>query len=247
MPDPRLSGFGPGDYQALIGAMSARGYLPVSIHNIVPERRHMFLRHDVDLCAERALAIAQIEASLGVVSTYYFLISTQFYNLASRRGREILERIAALGHAIGLHFDTTQYSGTVDDIEAAAVEECKVLERLAGEMIDSLSFHRPAPELLNRSGRYAGKRHTYEPAFFSDIAYVSDSNGGWHHGHPLQHSAVQDGTAIQLLTHPIWWTAPHQVETVALIESFRQERIAKLTDNLVSTVTAYAKSQKKDL
>jgi hypothetical protein len=240
--DYALSCFGPSDYQALLCAMSARGYTAVDIHNIAPNERHMFLRHDVDLCAERALVMSEIESALGVNSTYYFLISTAFYNLASRRGREILGRIASQGHAIGLHFDTTQYNGTIDEIEASAVAECKVLELLAGTAINSLSFHRPAPELLNRLGRYAGMRHTYEPAFFSDIAYVSDSNGGWHHGHPLEHSALQAGKAIQLLTHPIWWTVRQPTEIVPLMESFREERIAELTSNLAATVTAYGKS-----
>ena len=47
--------------------------------------------------------------------------------------------------------------------------------------------------------------HTYEPKFVKDIGYCSDSRGGWHHGHPLSHSSVKEGKALQLLTHPIWW------------------------------------------
>ena len=128
-------------------------------------------------------------------------------------------KIASLGHDIGLHFDITQYEGSIDEIEERAVEECALLERLSGVPTSSLSFHRPARELLNRAGTYAGRRHTYEPAFFSDIAYVSDSNGGWHHGHPTDHPAVVDGTAIQLLTHPIWWCAmPAQAPSGALYQ-----------------------------
>ena len=234
-----ISGFTPSDYETLLKAMLALGYSPVKLGAINPARRDMFLRHDVDLCIERALQIARREAEMGVFSTFYFLISTRFYNLASSRGRQVLSEIAELGHDIGLHFDVTQYDGSIDEIEERAVEECALLERLSGIQTSSLSFHRPARELLNRSGTYAGRRHTYEPAFFSDIAYVSDSNGGWHHGHPTDHAAVADGTAIQLLTHPIWWCAMPATDTVGVVQAFYEERTSGLTDDLMGTVSAY--------
>lgn len=240
-----ISAFAPGDYEALLATLLNHGYEPVRLSAIKPTQRHMFLRHDVDLCIERALQIAKREADVGVFSTFYFLLSTRFYNLASSRGRRVLSEISGLGHDIGLHFDVTQYAGLIDEIEEQAVEECALLERLSGTQTASLSFHRPARELLNRSGTYAGRRHTYEPAFFSDIAYVSDSNGGWHHGHPTDHAAVANGTAIQLLTHPIWWCASPATATVAVVRAFRDERTASLTDDLIATVSAYRDFMKK--
>jgi hypothetical protein len=47
----------------------------------------------------------------------------------------------------------------------------------------------------------------YDKRVFSDIGFVSDSRGGWYHGHPLDHPAVKARRALQLLTHPIWWTS----------------------------------------
>jgi hypothetical protein len=234
-----VSGFVASDYEALIGAMLEHGYRPVRLEELDPQRSDMFLRHDVDLSIEHALQIAHREWALGVFSTFYFLVSTRFYNLASSRGREALCEIRALGHDIGLHFDTTQYSGSVDEIEDRAGDECTILEHLSGGAVRSLSFHRPAAELLNREGGYAGRRHTYEPAFFQSIAYVSDSNGDWHHGHPLEHAAVQEGRAIQLLTHPIWWCSDQPRSAAATIQLFRAERIGTLTEDLAGTVKAY--------
>ncbi len=234
-----VSAFAPGDYESLLETMLGYGYQPVRLNAILPAKRHMFLRHDVDVCIERALKIAQREAAIGVFSTFYFLLSTRFYNLASSRGRQILSAIASLGHDIGLHFDITQYAGSIDEIERHAAEECSILERLAGVETTSLSFHRPARELLNRRGTYAGRRHTYEPTFISEIAYVSDSNGGWHHGHPVDHPAISGGTTVQLLTHPIWWCEPSASATVTVVEQFRKERVSELFGDLVATVSAY--------
>src|SRR4051794_14022454 len=66
---------------------------------------HVLWRHDVDASVHRALVLARIEAELGVRSTYFFALRSEFYNLlesgVTRRAREILE----LGHWLGLHFD----------------------------------------------------------------------------------------------------------------------------------------------
>ena len=35
--------------------------------------------------------------------------------------------------------------------------------------------------------------------------YCSDSRGAWFHGHPLDRRSIKGGTAMQLLTHPLWW------------------------------------------
>jgi hypothetical protein len=47
--------------------------------------------------------------------------------------------------------------------------------------------------------------HTYEPRYFSEIAYISESGGEWRHGGPFERPAFRAGTAIHLLLHPIWW------------------------------------------
>lgn len=226
-------------YEALIGELKGRGYQSVFLDEIVSQEPHMFLRHDVDICPERALEMAEREHGLDVCATYYFLLSTRFYNLASAQGRSVLRRIGNLGHQIGLHFDVTQYEGGIDEVEEHAVHECAILEMLIEQPVKSISFHRPAPELLNRPDCYAGRRHCYEPAFFSDIGYVSDSNGGWHHGHPLEHAAIADGTAIQLLTHPIWWTSEDGKDVRSLLDRVRLDRDSQLLGDLEATVKAY--------
>lgn len=238
-----ITGFKPGEYKMLLSAMVARGYSAVSLDAINCNSKVMFLRHDVDLCPARALAIAHQEAELGLTATYYFLVSTQIYSIATKTVRSILSEISSLGHEIGLHFDAAQYSGAAGDLDSHAEQECKILEVCSGRRVKSISFHRPAPEFLNRTGTIAGRRHCYEPSFFSEIAYISDSNGGWRHGHPLDHPAIANGTAIQLLTHPIWWANARPVSTIETMTALHTELRGRLHGDLTATVTAYRDAQ----
>lgn len=234
-----MESFLAGDYEALLCALLERGYRAVPIDRVQPDRPDLFLRHDVDLCPERALSVAEREARLGLSATYYFLVSTDLYSIASARNRSILRKVAAMGHEIGLHFDVTAYDHPGDEMESFANAECEFLEAIIEGPVRSVSFHQPAKELLNRSGAFAGRRHAYEPDFFSRIAYVSDSNGGWHHGHPLDHPNVLDRKALQLLTHPIWWCNLERLTAYETMERLHLERSKALSAGLKATVRAY--------
>ena len=238
-----MTGFKPGEYKMLLSAMLDRGYSAVPLDAIAFNSKVMFLRHDIDLCPARALAMARQEAELGLTATYYFLVSTQIYSIATKPVRAILSEISSLGHEIGLHFDAAQYSAADGNLDGHAEEECNILEACSGRRVKSISFHRPAPEFLNRAGTIAGRRHCYEPSFFSEIAYISDSNGGWHHGHPLDHPSIAAGTAIQLLTHPIWWMNSQPISTLASMRVLHTELGARLHEDLIATVTAYREAQ----
>jgi hypothetical protein len=177
--------FSSDDYRKLIRACLAQGYSMVDLEEIEPDRAFMFWRHDVDLSLEPAAKVARIEAEEGIRSTYYILVATNMYNLALPEARAILRQIAGLGHSIGLHFDAGLYDLPFNDLEREAIRECEVLQDASGVDVKTISFHRPAPSILGRKGLFAGRRHTYEPEFFNEIAYVSDSSGGWFRGHPL--------------------------------------------------------------
>ena len=236
----RTRGFCLDDYRELLSDLTDLGYRAVDLQLIDSAQPVMFLRHDVDLSLGRAVAVAEAERALEVKATYYVLVSTEMYNPASAESRRQLRRIVELGHAVGLHFDATKYEGGRAALEEAANEECALLESLAGAPVDSLSFHRPAPELKGLADAFAGRAHTYEPRFFHEIGYISDSSGGWYRGHPLDHPSVRSRTAVQLLTHPVWWqgTAPRLPDEQ--IEAIRAERLA-LLDEALDAATANAK------
>jgi len=60
---------------------------------------YVILRHDVDLKAENSLAVARIEAEMGICATYYFRV------VAQSNKPEIILSIAELGHEIGYHYE----------------------------------------------------------------------------------------------------------------------------------------------
>lgn len=192
-------------YQALLQGFTDIGYDVRSIHDFQTDKPHLILRHDVDICLHRAYKLAQIEAEIGHRSIYYILPSSPFYNILSIENGDLVRKIAALGHEIGLHLELEGDA----DLQKKADFEAGILSEISQSPITSLSFHRPtanASKVKFTELELEGYLSAYNKSLFTDIAYVSDSRGAWHYGHPLKHEAVKNRTAMQLLTHPIWWT-----------------------------------------
>lgn len=190
-------------YGLLLAELTGRGYSVVGFDAVEAASRHLVLRHDVDVSLSLAVELAEAEHALGYASHYFVLVTCEQYNPASQAGRRALARIASLGHRIGLHFDAALDGA--EALEERAASEARYLSALAGAPVSMLSFHRPAEAWIGNPASLAGLPHSYQPRYFSDIGYCSDSRGGWWHGAPLAHDAVVSGTALQLLTHPAWW------------------------------------------
>ena len=206
--------FTPEGYVVLLDGLHARGYEAVAFGDADPARRHLVLRHDVDMSLEAAAAMAALEAEHGLSATYFVLVRSEFYNAASATSRAALRSIRAAGHRIGLHFDAALHPA--DSLDDAAQAECALLEAAAGAPIETVSFHRPpAGEIGNRE-RLAGRINAYAPRFVRAMGYCSDSRGAWYHGPPLEHPAVSTGRALHLLTHPLWWMGEGSTPTEKL-------------------------------
>lgn len=226
--------FSPDGYRRLIGSFLDTGYEVRNFDDVEQEKPHLILRHDVDQSLQAAAQLAKLEANIGVSSTYFVLLRTEMYNPLSRDGMDAMLAIRACGHRIGLHFDASLYDDDRDIFEAAAERECAILETALEEAVGDISFHRPVRSLLGLPGRLAGRLHVYDPVFYSDMAYCSDSRGGWGHGHPCDHTAFDAHKAMQLLTHPVWWVTPDAdpVEKIGIILDARLERLHReLRDN----------------
>jgi hypothetical protein len=185
------------------------GYRICSFTEANVERADLVLRHDIDMSLEAALEMAEFEALRDVSATYFVLMRSPLYNLLTEENMNFLRQILALGHDVGLHFDAALYEGEITVLNQAAEVECAILEGFLGRRVELISLHRPRPVLLGYDQPIAGRIHSYQPKFFSEMGYCSDSRGGWHHGHPFDHVAVGDRRAMQLLTHPIWWTGAY--------------------------------------
>jgi len=199
-------------YLELLRRLSARGYsfhsFPEARELLDNKRQFVLMRHDVDLDLEKALALAELEASFGISATYFFMVRTHHYNVFSREGSEIVFRILELGHHFGLHFDCAAYpeDSSVDDLSQASIREAQMLQGWFGEPISIVSYHRPnALVLSGKLSLPAPLQHNYMPMFNQAMTYRSDSRREWKFGDPSQSAAFEQGKPLQILVHPVWW------------------------------------------
>ena len=192
--------FSPDGYRELLSGFRAAGY-QFRLFGDEIQDRHVLLRHDIDFSVELATELAQIEHENGVVSTFFFLLTSNFYNPLSCSNRTLIESIAKLGHAVSLHFDASIYA----DIDAGFALERSTFESAFGSL-RVVSLHRPCPFLQNNNRKLSGCQHTYQDELFKDIQYFSDSGGAFNYGEPFDSVAFKSGRPIHLLIHPIWWT-----------------------------------------
>lgn len=169
------------------------------------------LRHDLDFSIDAGVTIATVESKCGVSSTFFVQLRSGLYNALAPTAIRSLERIAELGHGIGLHVDLSNYS--VDDRGSGVERELRLLTTyLPMARTDIVSLHRPGVECVGSDniGLPPGVLHTYHSAFVRRLAYFSDSGGTWRFGHPLDSPAFRERRPLHLLTHPVWWVLPGQ-------------------------------------
>lgn len=195
------------NYKALLKLLLREGYSEKLFTESFSSEKHLFLRHDIDICLEKAVQMATCENEVGVRATYFVLLDTDFYNIFSSQCRKILSEIQLLGHKIGLHFDRTSLN-SAHDIEARVAQECSILEDVIQDPVHVVAPHRPSQSFLGNPKKICGRVHPYQPRFFSDIQYVSDSLGGWTRDHPTNCAAFRSKKTMQILTHPYIWTTP---------------------------------------
>ena len=93
-------------YEKMVTLLRKNGYVFSKYKdNRMPNLKTVIMRHDVDMDLNKALRMAVFENQLGITSTYYVLISSDFYNAFSKNSVNIMKQIMNLGHDIGLHFD----------------------------------------------------------------------------------------------------------------------------------------------
>ncbi len=171
------------------------------------EERFVLWRHDVDFSMHAARRLAEIESKEGVVATYFLYLHSEFYNLLEREIADCVREILALGHHIGLHFDSDFYGvqreGQLDDLLR---REKRILEEVFGKEILTFSFHIPTGLALNcRQFRYADLINTAAELFRTQVGYCSDSNGYWRFRRLEDVLREASDRYLQVLTHPEWW------------------------------------------
>jgi hypothetical protein len=194
-------------YRSLIVRFRDLGYVMRDYSDVVANERHLILRHDIDFCLASAVDLARVESGLGVRSIYFIQTRSEFYNPLTPTAGVQLRALRNMGHAIGLHFDPRSLAES--ELEAAIVRDGEHLAGASDGPVLAVSFHRPPAEHIGGREKIGGLWNAYAARFVGEIGYCSDSRGAWHHGKPLDHLSVENGVALQLLTHPIWWSGPY--------------------------------------
>jgi hypothetical protein len=167
------------------------------------------MRHDVDFDCELAYRLALIESEMSVRATYFFLISSESYNVASTKNRAFIRQIRDLGHEISIHFDPVNYDDFLQGFEC----EKAFFERLFEVDVKTISIHRPTQFFLELDEPIAGVAHTYQKRFVERMKYFADSTGVWRYGHPANSPEFCARQDMHILTHPIWWTVSDEGNT----------------------------------
>ena len=163
----------------------------------------LLLRHDLDHDLGSAEKIGELEAGLGVRSTYFIQTASTFYNLLAPEGRRIVRRLAELGHEVGLHYEARRYVGPGG--ERNLVADLRLLEDLSGQRVVSAAQHIPIDDGVVNLKPYI-EHEAYEPRFMTvpPMTYISDSLMAWRQATP--HDLLERRASFQFLTHPETWT-----------------------------------------
>ncbi len=246
------------EYAQLLMALRAAGYrlAPVAAYFDGPQPPTVFLRHDVDRLAGRAVALARREHEIGASSTYYFRCDAR-----GQFPRGAIAAVGACGHEIGFHYECLvrergdeAAAGRRFERELAALRQtCEV--RTVAAHGSPLSAH----SNMNAAGRLELERlglrgDAGAHLDFQRVLYITDTGGAFGSPHnrrdrvvgrnwsgptsPGELAARLDPAReplVLLSTHPERWP----VSAAGLV----QARLTDLTANLAKRLaTARARA-----
>jgi len=168
-------------------------------------------RHDIDLSVQRAYRLAQIEAKEEVKATYFIHLHSEFYNALEIENTDLIWKIKALGHDIGLHFDPAFYRfglKTDQDFLECLNFEKNILQSCLQIKVEAFSIHNPDVDrwLSIEEDEIGDMVNAYGQYFKQKYGYCSDSNGYWRFRRLHDVLEAAEDEQLQVLTHPGWWT-----------------------------------------
>ena len=195
----------------------------------LPREDLALLRHDVDSEIFLLDDLASIEHELGVVSTYFVMLSSTAYNIFSLEARAAIRRVTDMGHSLGLHFQAEQNEDKSDsELQDLITQQCRILSDVTECRVKSFSYHQPSHTMLGRNLVVPGLVNAYNFRESAGFTYTSDTNMEWRSGHPVE--LVRSGIRrLQILVHPMWWTE----STIAMCDKWQRVR-RSLNNTLVS-------------
>lgn len=172
-------------YEKLLKAFLEKAYNFITIEEYFnqitnPNKKYILMRHDVDRKPQNSLAMAKLEASLGVRATYYFRTIKETFK------KDIILQIALLNHEIAYHYESLaehngDYQKAIEDFEY----NLKRLRELYP--IKNIAMHgRPTSKWDSRKLWEKFDYRDYdilsEPYFdidFNKVLYLTDASRSW--------------------------------------------------------------------
>lgn len=215
-------------------SLKNNGYEYASYHDWKDKERCVILRHDIDYSVDKAFNLAVLEHDMGISSTYFVLVTSDFYNVFSLSISERLNSILKLGHDIGLHFDEVRYPEcmSMDDLVERIKDESKLLSKAIDYEVSVVSMHRPSKAVLDADLVIPGIINSYE--YFKQFKYLSDSRRRWRE--PVE-TVVDSGeyNRLHILTHAFWYNEKKITieESISkFVNHANTERYAQMDQNI---------------
>ena len=208
--------------------------------------RKVLMRHDIDQSLERTQRIAEIEADLGISSTYFLLFRSPFYNLFSSDQEKLVMNLIEKNHYIGLHFDYSGYTfHTISQLANQIMLEAGFIQKFFHAKVDAVSFHRPFDINYLKKLELSVYPHAYERIFLEDYKYFADSRGKWRFGSPLESPEFQEKKNLQILVHPEWWSENEQ-DCLQTVDIYRQDYLVRFEKDLQKEMKGFFDSVKDE-
>jgi len=182
------------------------------IENSYKSSASLLLRHDVDRIPQNALKMAKLEASIGVKSIYFFRIVPHVFKA------DIIQKIAAMGHEIGYHYEDIDLAakslkGSEKEVSEKELTDIAInlfemnLERMRKYYpITKICMH--GSPLSKYDNRLLWKYYNYrdygiefEPYFdvdYNEVFYITDTGRKWNNENVSVRDKVNSGFDIKI-------------------------------------------------
>lgn len=178
----------------------------------VPKMKTPFiaLQHDIDGSLESALEMAKVENKIGVQATYFVLFSHKLYNLLEVDNLNLLKKISALNHEIGIHYDPEAFKEYEIPPYMLLDQQIDLLSSLLGTSVKSIARHKNS--IKNIVDPFAGRPYIEKGRnliFNSGLTQhfkliVKDSCREWKELY-VKKLLSYDYNRVKICTHPLYW------------------------------------------
>jgi hypothetical protein len=225
-------------YRSLLQHIQAFGHTICAFRGVPATGKYVILRHDIDYSVINAVALAEIEHELGARATVFLMLSSTYYNLLHVEQLHAAQRIVALGHEIGFHYDTDVFAGLPPEETGQRIAaQARFLSELLETPVTMVAQHNPS--VTTARVVVPGYTDAYADRFCKDIAYLSDSRRLWGTADVL--GFFEQHERAQLLIHPLWWNADSKSRWEAFT-AIRNAAIARIDD----AISAMNRSMERD-